>query len=397
MRAKFSNQLSLILVFLSVLLLSHSQEAFAKKVSTGNPSSHPVSADLHIIGAEPGSPAVVEILSTIDDLVTASNQHKLEEVLQHYSPRFISGDNLNLVAIKKLISETWQTFPDIQYRTQTMEIRVSGDWATVESIDTATASAKADPTISTNSGKLNSRSRGLLYLHRTGKTWEITSDYTLFEMATITYGELSNVNLVLATPEQAFAGDLYTAKIKLDVPKGVLAIATISKEPLVYPQVKPKDRFRSMSADSNSLERIFQANTTNNNEIVTATVGLTQVNQDEEDRPTIKLNGIATVVKRVNVIPKSSYEGTDGKGDLVESSANGQVNLGQAKPTSDVPASVVPTTPPLEIPKSDVVPEKAPESPQVSPEATPPQETPATDDDGPESDGSNTDDSETTP
>jgi len=387
MRAKFS----LLLLLLAFISLSHPQEVLAKKSLTST-SSHPVSADLHIIGAEPGSPAVTEILSTIDDLVTASNQHKLEEVLQHYSPRFISGDNLNLVAIKKLISETWQTFPDIQYRTQTMEIRVSGDWATVESIDTATASAKADPTISANTGKLNSRSRGLLYLHRTGKIWEITSDYTLFEMATITYGELSNVNLVLATPEQAFAGDLYTAKIKLDVPKGVLAIATISKEPLVYPQVKPKDRFRSMSADSNSLERIFQANTTNNNEIVTATVGLTQVNQDEEDRPTIKLNGIATVVKRVNVIPKSSYEGTDGKGDLVESSANGQVNLGQAQPpTSDVPASVVPTTPPVEIPKSDVVPEKAPEASPAAPQEEPP----ADDEDGADSD--NSDSTETTP
>ncbi len=373
MRAKFT----LALMLLTALTLSCPQDvlAFSKKTPTPRTTSnHPVSADLHIIGAEPGSPAVTEILKTIDDLVTASNQHKLEDVLQHYSPRFISGDNLDLVAIKKLISETWQTFPDIQYRTQTMEIRVSGDWATVESIDTASAAAQPDPTISTTSGRLNSRSRGLLYLHRTGKSWEITSDFTLFEMATITYGEMGTVNLVLATPEQAFAGDLYTAKVQLEVPKGVLAIATISKEPLVYPQVKPKDRFRSMSTESNSLERIFQANTTNNNEIVTATVGLTQVNQDEEDRPTIKLNGISTIVKRVNVIPRTTYEGTDGKGDLIESSASGQVNLGQIKQTSDVPASAMPSIPPGEIPKTDVIPNNNNEAPaeEVKPQdATP--------------------------
>lgn len=314
---------------------------------------------IQIIGATANSPSVSAILTTIHELQMASNDHNLENVLKHYSTRFVSGDNLKLTEIKKLILETWETFPDIQYKTQTMEIRVNQDWATVESIDTATAHAKVDPIISDKPGRLNSRSRGLLYLHRIGDSWEILSDYTLFEMATITYGDLnSDLNLSLSTPEQTFAGDTYSAKVSMAVPKGVLAIATISQEPLVYPQIKPKDKFRSLSADRGSLERIFQANISNNNEIVTATVGLTQIGQDDEDRPTIKLNGITTIVKRVNVIPKSSYKPGSGKNSLVKTSADGNIDVSTAADTTEetgagtpdgndtpAPGQVMPSTP----------------------------------------------------
>lgn len=289
-----------------------------------------VTAAPHVVGTTADSPDVKGILQIVSELVTASNAHNLEGVLKNYSPRFVSGDNMTLEQVKKLIQETWAVFPDIHYQTQTMEIRVSGDWATVESIDSAAASAKVDPVVGGQSGTLESRSRGLLYLHRIGNGWEILSDYTLYERALITYGQLGPVNLDLSTPEQVFAGEPYTAKVNLDVPEGVLAIATISREPLVYPQIKPRDKFRSLSSDKNSLERIFSANKSNTNEVVTATVGFTQIAQDSEDRPTIQLNGIATIVKRVNILPRSQYkpESPDG---LVKVSANGTVDLSKDK------------------------------------------------------------------
>ncbi|MGE0199923.1 MAG: nuclear transport factor 2 family protein [Candidatus Melainabacteria bacterium] len=267
-----------------------------------------------------------EIDQLLKNLQIASNKHNLEGVLKNYSSRFISGDNLSLNDISRLIEETWKTFPDIQYQSETIEIRIDGNWATVESIDTATATTRGDSVISDLPGRLQSRSRGLLYLHKVGGEWEIQSDYTLHETAEITQGNISDVNVSLSTPEQVFAGESYTAQVSVDTQKNLLTIATISKEPLVYPQQQSQDKFRSLSSERGALARIFAANRSNNNEIVTATVGLTEIGHDD-DRPSIKLSGLKTIVKRVNIIPKSQFTATQGEASIVRHAANGAVDL----------------------------------------------------------------------
>ncbi len=284
-------------------------------------------SDIHVVGGDLQSEDVQSILEAIKDLLEASNRHDLKGVINHYSPRFVSGDSLTLEEIRNLIVDTWKTYPDIQYKSKILEIRLNGDWATVESLDTAEASASPDSNISTGPGTLVSRSRGLLFLKRVGKTWEILSDYTVYENATILYGDARELKMVLSTPEQVFAGEPYTAKIDIKMPPGMFAIATISQEPLVYPQQSPEEKFRSLSDEHDSLERVFQANTTNNNEMVTVTIGLTQIGQDEQDRPTIKLNGIATVVKRVNVLPRSEFASAQAASELIRRSASGIIDL----------------------------------------------------------------------
>lgn len=313
----------------SLIVLALAVAGLSPNTMAADTSKNPCPDTVHLIGTTADSPDAASIMDIINNLMAASNKHDIEGVLRDYSPGFVSGDNMSLDQVKKLILETWSVFPDIHYATQTLEIRVSGDWATVESIDSSTATAKVDPVMGGDAGKLESRSRGLLYLHRIGKAWEVNSDYTLYERALITYGNLNNIKLDLSTPEQVFAGETYSARVALDVPDGVLAIATISKEPLVYPQVKPADKFRSLSSDRNTLERIFTANHNNTNEVVTATVGFTQVAQDSEDRPSVQLNGVATIVKRVNIIPKSVYKPETGD-DLVHASASGAVDLSKS-------------------------------------------------------------------
>lgn len=275
--------------------------------------------------------AVQQILR---DLMAASNRHDLDGVLKHYSPTFSSGDSLSLKDIRGLIQDTWTMFPDIHYDSQILEIRINGNWATVESIDTASATAKVDPVVSTKPGTMKSRSRGMLYLHRVGKTWEIISDATLYEKATIIYGPFENVDVDVETPEQVFAGDPYTAKVKVGVPSGNIAFATLSQEPLTYPQQSGKDKFRTLSSDKTDLERVFKANATNNNEVVTATVGFTEIGQDDQERPTINLKGIMTIVKRVNVTPKSTFTEESPAQKVVHTTADGKINLNVNLPSS---------------------------------------------------------------
>ena len=196
---------------------------------------------LHVVGVK-NNQDVSTIQKLLTRLLKASNSHNLDAVLQSYSHRFVSGDNLTLEEVRSLISETWTTYPDIKYQTKILEIRVNGDWATVESLDTATATAKFNVAITGDDspGKLNSQSRGLLFLHRIGKTWEIRSDATIYEQAAITYGDAKQMQVSLSAPDQVFAGEAYSAKVHTRLPEGMFAIATIARNRSTLPTRKAR-------------------------------------------------------------------------------------------------------------------------------------------------------------
>lgn len=291
------------------------------------PSNAVKTAGIHIVGAEENSKDVNAIMDILNQMVQASNRHDLDGVLKYYSSRFISGDNLNLDAIQHLILDTWKIYPDIHYDTKPLEIRVNGDWATVESLDFS----KAKLTESANSfnlpGTLESESRGMLFLRRLGKTWQVLSDYTLYEKAALLYGKAQGMNITLSAPDQVFAGESYTAKLNFGAHDGTYIIASISQAPLVYPEQPPDEKFRSLSDKENSLERVFPANATNNNEIITANIGLAQLKFDKEERPLVDYTGMARLIKRVNVLPISKIQSGAGMSALVERSANGKIDL----------------------------------------------------------------------
>ncbi len=322
---KFLAILMTTLVLVVSISLNEDSDARTRR-SRAKKASKIEAPAFRVIGTSFDSEEVKSITAVVDHLVVASNEHNLEGVLRHYSPDFISGDNLTLGQVRKLIEETWMVYPDIKYETKTLEVRVNGDWATVESLDKAMASVVGKGGIITESGTMKSNSRGMIYLRRIGNSWEITSDYTLYEKAVILYGEAQALNVELSVPDQVFAGESFTAKVDVALPPGMVAIASISKDPLVYPQLKPKDKFRSMSASSHLLERVFDANSTNNNEIVTATIGLTRV-ENKADRPSVQFKGVATLVKRVNVVPLADGSALYNPEQLVKTSASGLIDL----------------------------------------------------------------------
>jgi hypothetical protein len=320
--------LSLSLVTLLTTSLGATPLALASKPAAAPPAAMYLDtpkADLQDMAA---------IQELLRDLMDASNRHEINAVIRHYSPNFTSGDSLGIQDVRGLIQDTWKMFPDIRYESQTLDIRIDGPWATVESMDTAKATAKVDPAVSEKPGIMKSRSHGTLYLHRIGKVWEIVSDATLYEKATIIYGPYDNVDIDVETPEQVFAGDPYTAKVNVTVPSGNIAFATLAQEPLTYPQHTSKDKFRTLSSDKTDLSRIFKANTSNNNEVVTATIGFTEIGQDDQERPTINLKGIMTVVKRVNVTPKSTFKAISQDAELVRATADGKIKLDPNTPAT---------------------------------------------------------------
>lgn len=275
--------------------------------------------------------AIQEVLSR---LLSAANEHNIDALLKYYSPHFISGDSLSLKEVKELVETTWKSFPDVQYKSEILDLRLNGQWATVESIDHSMGSAQVDPLISDSPGKMSSESRAVLYLHKVGKHWEIVSDATLYEKALIVYGPFESLDISVQAPDQVFAGDDYTAKMFVKIPDGTIGFASLSQEPLTHPHQPSTDKFRTVSTQKGDLERIFSANKTHNNEVVTATVGVTQIGQDNQDRPLIQFKGVVTVVKRVNVISKSAFKPGNNEPKLVQTSADGKIDFSSEKEKS---------------------------------------------------------------
>jgi ketosteroid isomerase-like protein len=325
--------------FLLLLSSTHSSSCAVAKMMNAQPALLP---GANLASSAEAQQDVDHINAVLKDVLAASNKHAIDAVMSHYAVNYLSGDHLNLQQVKQMIQETWKLYPDIQYDSKLTSLRIAGDWATVETVDTAHATALPDGTLTgpnkAKKGTLDSQSRGLLYLKRAGEHWEIVGDQTLYEQAAILYGDVKNLQLLLSAPDNVVSDQSYTAKLTVKVPANKLVIASIAKDPLVYPQRIPQEKFRSMSDEDTVLERVLQANKDNLNEMITVTVGLTEITQEQDERPNIRLQGVATLVKRVNVMPNVTAVPTQVKGsDLVRKSASGQIDLSRITPTLKAP------------------------------------------------------------
>ena len=287
---------------------------------------------LELSGLTTASPEYQVLTKVYRDMLSASNKHDIAGIIKHYSPQFISGDNLKLVELKSLISETWGSYPGIEYDSQLQSIHLTGDWASIETHDFSYADIQSQPNdevVGNLPGTLKSESNNQLFFKRIGDSWVVVGDATTWEKAEVRYGIARTLPMELSTPEQVKAGELYSTSLDVKPPQNGFAIVAIANQELTFPHVPMDDKFRPMNSSNKAVQRVLRANSSNRNEIVTATIGLPSVSESQNDRPSIGLEGIATIVKRVNVIPISKDEVIKALAleTIVRSSANGKVNL----------------------------------------------------------------------
>lgn len=286
----------LINIFLLTILVFSSNAAFDSQSASFSLTAE--SKDLENIAE------VQKINEILDNLENDWNEHSIDKLAHYYEDDFVNGDGLNIDSITKLTKELWEAYPDIKTKSKERTIRAYDEYATVESIDIFEGSSNMVRPEVDSHGTLRAISIGELFLKKTGQTWQITSDKTVFEKVCIGYGlgsELVDQNKIrLITPEQVAANQDYTARLELDLPPDVKPVAAISKEMLTYPQLAAEDKFRLINEPQ--LERLLMANGASRNELITATVGLT----GGAMKP--KLLGLVFLSRRVNVVPISTSE-----------------------------------------------------------------------------------------
>jgi hypothetical protein len=235
-----------------------------------------------------------EIELLLQSIETQWNAHNLDAVMNYYADDYVNNDGLDKKSVSALTQDFWKTYPDAKSTSITKQIRVEGPFATVESRDMASGTtAKEMPGIGTK-GDLQSLSEGQLYMKRLGNNWRIIGDRIDYEKVRVAFGLAKQLNTSFSAPEQVKAGRQYSAKLELTLPPGLTAVGSITSQPLQYPQPQPTDAWRPL--EGASLERVMPANTKSRNELLMATIGVTNSARNS-------LMGIAFLTRRLNVVP----------------------------------------------------------------------------------------------
>lgn len=289
---------ALIVFLVSAILLSTASpsSAWFNKAN----SSKKVSSSI-ILSSEQN-----EVINFVNQIIKLSNERNSDKLNDLFSSSYISGDAMDKKALFEMIKETWTAFPQIKYSSNILKVDVNGDYASVESIDYAKADNLKTSDLIDDNGLLESSSHGFIYLRKYNNKWKIISDKILSEETVVKYGTAKTLNVSFVMPPQVKAGDDYTASVYTEIPPGVVAIASITKEEITHPSIHAKEVFRQISSEDNLLERLLEANTSNLNELATVSVGYSESTEDENASPDVKLSGLTVITKRVNIIPLST-------------------------------------------------------------------------------------------
>lgn len=243
-----------------------------------------------------------EIENLLSIIESQWNAHNLDGVMINYADDYINNDGLDKKAVAELTKDFWKTYPDAKSSSKTKQIRIDGPFATVESRDMAIGTtSKEMPGIGTK-GDLNSISEGQLYVKKTGTAWKIIGDRIDYEKVRVAFGLARQLQASFCAPEQVKSGKQYSAKLELNLPTGLTAVGSITNQILEYPQPPPSEVWRPL--DGPTLERVISANANNRNELLMATIGITNAQRNA-------LMGIEFLTRRLNVVP--TVEETTGK------------------------------------------------------------------------------------
>jgi len=253
-----------------------------------------------------------QIKATIKSYNKALSNHDIKKIETFYDKNYKSTDGFNLDEVMQMFEKTYKAYKNIKYKTKITSLNVYENWALVQMSDKT--SAKIYPTEikelkKEKMGKLEGYSVYNLYLKKENNAWKIVSDDVLMEETSLKYGIANKIDMDLISPLLVKSDEEYDLSLKIEKPKDIVALASISREEITYPPKDYDEKFRKIP-EYGELERIVRSNNKNIDEYAIASIGLTKVSVNEEQtRAKIQILGMAYLMKRVNIHqPKNNSE-----------------------------------------------------------------------------------------
>lgn len=251
------------------------------------------------------------IRSVLNKHNKALKEHNIDKIKTFYASSYKSADGFNLDDLTSMLEKTYSSYKTIKYSTKVNSITTFDNYAIAQVTDKTNAILKPDTKDKKNKDKLGflkGKSVYSIYLKKQDNNWEIFYDDILMEETSLKYGIANNINMNLTAPMFVKEGEQYDLTLTMDKPDDVVALASLSREEIVYPPKNYDEKFRKYPSDG-ALERLVRANKSNLDEYAVASVGFTRVSvSPEETRARIEVLGMAYIMKRVNMESKLLME-----------------------------------------------------------------------------------------
>lgn len=166
---------------------------------------------LRLVRAESAATAPSQVKQTLAQIDAAANQRNLQAVLQFYTPNFANSDGLNRQSFGQALTEFWNRYPKVTYRTEIRSWQAEGKGYSVETVTSITGTQK-----------VGGRALKLEATVRSKQYWEgqkIVRQEILAERSQLTSGAKPpavEVNL----PEQVAPGESYSFDVIVKEPVG---------------------------------------------------------------------------------------------------------------------------------------------------------------------------------
>lgn len=105
---------------------------------------------------ETAPPQLKELVTQID---AAANRRDVKALMQFYSPNFKNSDGLNRSSMEKALTQLWQRYPQLNYRTEIRDWKQDGNGLVAETVTQITGTKQSDGMTMQLESTLRSRQR----------------------------------------------------------------------------------------------------------------------------------------------------------------------------------------------------------------------------------------------
>lgn len=183
----------------------------------------PIAATPQTIAQTPAS-APAPLTKLLTEIDAAANRRNVKAVMAFYSPSFTHSDGLNSQSMEKALTQLWDRYPSLNYRTEIKSWKTEGSAIVAETVTTIAGTQKKDG----RESSLKATIRSLQ--HFEGE--KIVKQEILAEQTQLSSGE-NPPTIEVNLPEQVKVGEEYHFDAIVREPIGDdILIGTVLEEPI---------------------------------------------------------------------------------------------------------------------------------------------------------------------
>lgn len=239
-----------------------------------------------------------------------SEKNDIKKLKELYSDDFVNNDGFDKETMFKIFEESVNLYKNMQYMSEIKNITVDGIYATVELEETVKGETANVLEKINDTGATESELSYTNYLKKEDGKWKLYAADVKKEFIALKYGTAKRLDFNVTAPKIVKSGSEYEVSVKTDIPSESFLIGSIVNEEIKYPQEEKKGDVRRVTSDE--FTRILKANNNNYNEYATFSLALTSADI-QPDAIVIKMDGIAILLTRINVLSVKPQRSADGK------------------------------------------------------------------------------------